>query len=205
MKLLVVLLVLPTVTQLQRSSLAQDDATSIAGYASLACGDAETIPGTTNCCLAASIRFRTFKHNFHDLFCLRRVRSKCRFKGNFHNDFTDACNCPIPLNTSGIITAKHEAEPPVIFLSTATARGPPRSGDQSLYLFDHALDRPARLFYIAPLHSVPISPFFVTAQHDSPVHPLIPGELNGSFVCCSHFPSNITKPFTSRSYYEIQM
>ena len=57
------------------------------------------------------------------------------------------------LNSSGIVVARHEPAPRVIFLNIATARGPPRSGDQSLYLLHNPLDRPATHFRPAPLRS----------------------------------------------------
>jgi len=89
----------------------------------------------------------------NDLLCHYRLRTKSRFDNNFQNDFTGVSNGHLPLNLSGIIAAKNDAAQPVLFFSAATARGPPGSGDQSLYLLRNTPDHPAPHFCTAPPHS----------------------------------------------------
>ncbi|HEY5040676.1 MAG TPA: hypothetical protein VIK53_01595 [Verrucomicrobiae bacterium] len=89
----------------------------------------------------------------NDLLCHHRRQTRSRFDNNFQNDFTVTRIGHIPLNSSGIVIASSEVAQPVMFLNTATARGPPWSGDQSLYLSDNALDRPAPHFSTDPLPS----------------------------------------------------
>ncbi len=86
----------------------------------------------------------------NDLLGHHRIRTRSRFDSNFQNDFCVARNGRFPPNSSGVVVATHDAAQPVMFLRAATARGPPWSGDQSLYLFDHALVRPAPHFCTAP-------------------------------------------------------
>jgi hypothetical protein len=125
----------------------------------------------------------------NDLLGCHRIRTRNRFDNNFQNDFTVARNGHIPLNSYGIIVATRDDAQPVMFLSAATARGPPWSGDQNLYLLNNALDRPAPHFCtVPPLFRVPISRFLVSPQRDSPVHPIIHCGSGWCFVCCSHFP-----------------
>ena len=185
---LLLLLALPAVAQAQLPFITQD-AIPITGYTSLAEGDAVTIPGTANGHRVTSIEFQGFDNGLHDLLYHYRIRTGSRFKRNFQNDFAVACNCPIPVNASGIVATKHEAAPPVMFLSAAITRGPPWSGDQSLYLFDNALDRPAQHFCSAPASlRVPFSRFIVSPQRDLPAHPIIHGKQSLGLACCSHFP-----------------
>ena len=89
----------------------------------------------------------------NDLFLHHRRRTESWVSGNFQKNFCAAGDDHIPLNSSGIVVARHEPAPRVIFLNIATARGPPRSGDQSLYLLHNPLDRPATHFRPAPLRS----------------------------------------------------
>ena len=148
---LLLLLALPAVAQAQLPFITQD-ALPITGYTSLACGHAVTIPSTANGDRITSIEFQG-DNGLHDLLHHYRIRTGRRFNGNFQNDFTVACNCPIPLNASGIVAARHEAVPPVRFLSAAMARGPPWSGNQNLYLSDNTPVLPAPRFCTAPLLS----------------------------------------------------
>jgi hypothetical protein len=185
---LLLLLALPAVAQAQPPFITQD-AIPITGYTSLAYGDAVTIPSTANGHRVTSIEFQGFDNGLHDLLHRYRIRTRSWFKRNFQNDFAVACNCPIPVNASGIVATKHEAAPPVMFLSAAITRGPPWSGDQSLYLFDNALDRPAQHFCSAPASlRVPFSRFIVSPQRDLPAHPIIHGKQSLGLACCSHFP-----------------
>ena len=185
---LLLLLALPAVAQAQLPFITQD-AIPITGYTSLAYGDAVTIPSTANGHRVTSIEFQGFDNGLHDLLHRYRIRTRSWFKRNFQNDFAVACNCPIPVNASGIVATKHEAAPPVMFLSAAITRGPPWSGDQSLYLFDNALDRPAQHFCSAPASlRVPFSRFIVSPQRDLPAHPIIHGKQSLGLACCSHFP-----------------
>ena len=185
---LLLLLALPAVAQAQLPFITED-AIPITGYTSLAYGDAVTIPSTANGHRVTSIEFQGFDNGLHDLLHRYRIRTRSWFKRNFQNDFAVACNCPIPVNASGIVATKHEAAPPVMFLSAAITRGPPWSGDQSLYLFDNALDRPAQHFCSAPASlRVPFSRFIVSPQRDLPAHPIIHGKQSLGLACCSHFP-----------------
>lgn len=89
----------------------------------------------------------------NDLLCHHRIRSRSRFDSHSQNGFSVARDGHIPLNAGGMIVATRDAEQPVMFLSAATARGPPWAGDQSLYLFDNAPDRLAPHSCTAPLLS----------------------------------------------------
>ena len=125
----------------------------------------------------------------NDFWCHHRIRTRGRFAGNFQKDFTVTRDGHIPRHSSGIIVDEQWAAPSVIFLNTATARGPPCSGDQSLYLSDNALNHPAPHFLhrLASLR-VSLSPFLVIPQHDSPAHLVIAGERGGCLACCRRFP-----------------
>ena len=202
---LLLLLALPAVAQAQLPFITED-AIPITGYTSLAYGDAVTIPSTANGHRVTSIEFQGFDNGLHDLLHRYRIRTRSWFKRNFQNDFAVACNCPIPVNASGIVAAKHEAAPPVMFLSAAIARGPPWSGDQSLYRSDNTLDHPASHFCTAPLLSE--FQFHASSLPCNATRLLIQSSLasraGASFVRAIS-QSNTTQPFTSRSYYEIQM
>jgi hypothetical protein len=103
---------------------------------------------------------------------------------NFTNlhDFTVAQNGCLLLNSSGIIVAEHGAAPPVNFVNRATARGTPWSGDQSLHLFDNALDHTVlhvhtelSLFEFHLHDSMSIPASILETTHQPPVHPAIEG------------------------------
>jgi len=141
----------------------------------------------------------------NDVLCHHRIRIRSRFDTNFQNDFTVAHNGHIPLNSSGIVAAKCEATQPVIFLNTATARGPPWSDDQSLYLSDNALDRPAPRFRPASLLSE--FHFLDSSSARKATNPLIHSSLGSradALLVAAISHSNTAQPFTPRSYYEIQ-
>ena len=202
---LLLLLALPAVAQAQLPFITQD-AFPITGYTSLAYGDAVTIPSTANGHRVSSIEFQGFDNGLHDLLQHYRIRTGRRFNSNFQNDFAVACNCPIPLNASGIVAAKHEAVPPVMFLSAAIARGPPWSGNQNLYVSDDTPVLPAPRFCTAPL----LSEFQLHASSlpCNATRLLIQSLLAsgaGASLVEAISQSNTTQPFTSRSYYEIQL
>lgn len=156
-----------------------------------ASGDRGIVSNCGGC--SATYYFATPPAN--DLLCHHRRRTGSRFAGNFQNDFTFAQNGCLTRNSSGIIVSENGAAPPVIFLNTATARGPPRSGGQNLYLSDSALNRPAPHFSTSPASlRVPISRFFVTTQRDSSAHPILAGEHGGGLVDCRHFPIKHKQP-----------
>ena len=202
---LLLLLALPAVAQAQLPFITQD-AIPITGYTSLAYGDAVTIPSTANGHRVTSIEFQGFDNGLHDLLHRYRIRTRSWFKRNFQNDFAVACNCPIPVNASGIVAAKHEAVPPVMFLSAAIARGPPCSGDQSLYLSDNTLDHSAPHFCTAPLLSE--FQFHASPSVCNATRLLIQSSL-ASRAGASFVPaisqSNTNLPFTAMTCYEIQM
>ena len=150
-----------------------------------ACGDNIIVPNSGTCAVTDS--FTMLPTN--DLLCHYRIRTRSRLDTYFQNDFTVTLNYHRLLNSSGIIVAEDDAAQTVIFLNTATARGHPWSGDQSLYLFDNALDRPAQHFCSAPASlRVPFSRFIVSPQRDLPAHPIIHGKQSLGLACCSHFP-----------------
>jgi hypothetical protein len=135
-----------------------------------------------------------------------RIRTRGRFHSNLQKDFTVAHNGHIPLNLSGIVIASSEVAQPVMFLNTATARGPPWSGDQSLYLFDNALDRPAPHFCPAPLLSE--IQFHDSTSGRNATRLLIQSSMvsrAGTVLVAAISQSNTTQPFTKRSYYENQI
>ncbi len=123
----------------------------------------------------------------NDLLSRHRIRTNRRFRSNFQNDFCVARNDHFPLNSSGVIVAACDTVQPVMFLSASTARGPPWSADQSLYLFDNALDRPAPHFYAT-------SPFSEFHLHDSSsvrnatrrfIHAFLASRVSASLVAVS--------------------
>ena len=168
-----------------------------------ACGDHVIVRNSGTCTVTGNCAMP----RINGLLCHHRRRIGSQFDNNFQNDFTVTRHGHIPLNSSGIIVAEHDAAQPVMFVNTATARGPPWSDDQSLYLFDNALNHPVPShFSAAPL----LSEF---QFHDSSsVHnttrlfiqsSLVSGA--GALLVAAVSQSKTTKPFTSRSYYEIQM
>ena len=122
----------------------------------------------------------------NDLLRHHRMRTRSRFDSNFQNAFSIAYNGHLPLNSSDIIVAEHDVAQLVIFLGTATPRGPPWSADQSRYFFYGARDRPTLHFCT----TLPLSEF--QFQDSSPVcnatQPFIFGEGSWRLACCSHFP-----------------
>jgi hypothetical protein len=163
---LLLLLALPAVAQAQLPFITQD-AIPITGYASLAYGDAVTIPGTAKGHRVTSIEFQGFDNGLHDLLYHYRIRTRSRFKRNFQSDFAVACNDQNPLNSSGIVVARCDAAQPVICFNGATARGPPGS--------DNTLPHPAPHFCTAPLLSEFQSHAFSLARNAT--HPLIHSSL----------------------------
>jgi hypothetical protein len=167
-----------------------------------ACGDNIIVPNSGTCAVTDS--FTMLPTN--DLLCHYRIRTRSRLDTYFQNDFTVTLNYHRLLNSSGIIVAEDDAAQTVIFLNTATARGHPWSGDQSLYLFDNALDRPAPHFCTAPS-------FSEFQFHDSPsvcnaARLLIQSSLvsrAGTLLVAAISQPKTAKPFTSRSNYEIKM
>jgi hypothetical protein len=143
----------------------------------------------------------------NDVLCHYRIRTRSGFNGSFQNDFTVAHNGRIPLNSSGIVAAKCETTQPVIFLNTATARGPPWSSNQSLYLSDNVLNRPASShFSAAPLLSE--CQFHDSSSGRNTTRLLIQSSQlsgTGGSLVAAISQSNKTHPFTKRSNYEIQM
>jgi hypothetical protein len=146
-------------------------------------------------------------HLIKDSLCHFRIRTRTRFDNNFQNDFTVTRDGHIPLDSSGVIVAEQGAAPTVIFVNTATARGPPGSGDQSLYLSDNQLDRPAPLrFSAAP----PLSEFhFLDSSSARNATRLLTQSSMvsraGTLLVAAISQPKTTEPFTSRSNYEIEM
>jgi hypothetical protein len=168
-----------------------------------ASGDKITVPNSgtwtgTDICAMTRI---------NDLLRHHRRRIGSRFASNFQKDFTVTRDGHIPLDSSGIIVDEHGAAPTLIFLNTATARGPPWSGDQSLYLSDNVLNRPAPShFSAAPLLSE--FQFHDSSSVCNTTRLLIPSSLvsgAGALLVAANCQPKTTQPFNSRSYYEIKM
>jgi hypothetical protein len=102
-----------------------------------------------------------------DLMCHHRIRTRRAFDNNSQDDCCNASDSNITLNPCGIVPVARDVSQPAVFLSTATARGPPRPSNQSFCPFDNALDRPALQFCTAPL--LPEFPFHnLTLAHNPP-------------------------------------
>ena len=86
---LLLLMALPAVAQAQLTFITQD-AIPITGYASLAYGDAVTIPGTANGHRVTSTEFQASDNGLHDLLHRYRIRTGSRFKRNFQNNLAVA-------------------------------------------------------------------------------------------------------------------
>jgi len=143
----------------------------------------------------------------NDLLCHHYRQTGRRFDNDFQKDFTVAHNGHIPLNSFGIVAAKCEATRPVMFLNTATARGPPWSGDQSLYLSDNVLNHPVPShFFAAPLLSE--FQFHDSSSVRNATRLLTQSSMvsrAGTLLVAAISQPKTTKPFTSRSNYEIKM
>jgi hypothetical protein len=168
----------------------------------LASGDDVIIPN----CGAYIVTGECAMPPINDLLCHHCRQTRSRFDNNFQKDFTVARIGHIPLNSSGIFAAKCEVTQPVIFLNTATARGPPGSGDQSLYLSDNTLDRPVPHFCTTPLLSE--FQFYHSSSLRNTTRLFIHSVLvsrAGTLLVAAISQPKITQPFTSRSNYEIEM
>jgi hypothetical protein len=180
------------------TALTRTDAINQHPHQAFASGDPSigTCPETDDCAMPS----------IHDLLCHYRIRTRSVFDDNFQNDFTVGCNDHIPLNSSDIVAAKCEVTQSVVFLNTASARGPPWSDVQSPYLSGNPLGRSIPHFRPAPLLSE--FPFHHSSSgHNATrlfIQPLLVSTAGASLVAAIS-RSNTTKPSTSRSYYETQM
>jgi hypothetical protein len=111
----------------------------------------------------------------NDLLCHHRRRTRNFFDSHFQGNCWVASFDPVPLNPSGAVAAIGEVAPPVMFLNAVIARGPPCSGDQVLYPFDHAPVRPARQYCAAPL--LPSLPFPDSTSVNNPPGPFLQPSL----------------------------